>query len=370
MWKATKIIALDQHIESTTVAIAWPGRRPPELNGDIPSTPEAVRKLVRRLDDGRTRLRFCYEAGPCGYGVYRQLTDMGYECTVVAPSMTPRRPGDRIKTDRRDALTLARQHRSGDLTPVWVPDEEQEAIRDLVRCREDFKYTERRARQRLNSFLARHGHVYSGRRRWTQAHGRWLETLSFGHPAQQITFQEYIDAVHEATKVVEALEQDMVRALEDWSLAPVVQALCALRGVGLIVAMTVVAELGDLTRFDSPSKLMAYIGQVPSEYSTGRSRRQGQITKTGNAHVRRVLTQAAWCYRFPARKTAALQRQAEQTSKAVQDIAWKAQRRLCGRYQHLSGRGKQSCKVITAVARELVGFMWAIAWETMPNRAR
>lgn len=367
MWKATKIIALDQHMESTTVAIAGTGRSAPELYGDIPSTHEAVRKLARRFDDGRTQLCFCYEAGPCGYGLFRQLTQMGYECTVVAPSMTPRRPGERIKTDRRDALSLARLHRSGDLTPVWVPDEEQEAIRDLVRCREDFKHTERRARQRLNSFLARHGQVYCGRCRWTRAHGRWLETLSFGHSAQQITFQEYVDAVAAATKVVKALEDDMLRALEEWSLAPVVTGLRALRGVDLIVAMTVVAELGDVTRFASPTQLMAYIGQVPSEHSSGRSRRRGQITKTGNAHVRRALTQAAWCYRFPARKTAAMQRKAEQTSPVVQEIAWKAQKRLCGRYRHLSARGKQSCKIITAVGRELVGFMWAIARETMPQ---
>ena len=368
MWKSTKTVALDQHMDSITVALAAPGRRPPELYGDIPSTPEAVTKLARRLDDGSTRLRFCYEAGPCGYGLYRQLTAMGYECAVVAPSLSPRRPGERIKTDRRDALTLARQHRSGDLTGVWVPDEEQEAIRDLVRCREDFKYAERRARQRLNSFLLRHGRTYSGGSRWTQAHYRWLEKQSFGHAAQQISFQEYIDAVKSATKVVKALEEDMVRALEDWSLEPVVRGLKALRGVDLIVGMTVMAELGDLTRFDAPAQLMAYVGQVPSEHSSGRSRRRGGITKTGNGHVRCVLTQAAWCYRFPARKTPHLQRRAEQTTPSVQAIAWRAQKRLCGRYQHLSARGKPAGTVITAVARELLGFIWAIAGETMPTK--
>jgi transposase len=368
MWKSTKTVALDQHMDSITVALAAPGRRPPELYGDIPSTPEAVTKLARRLDDGSTQLRFCYEAGPCGYGLYRQLTAMGYECAVVAPSLSPRRPGERIKTDRRDALTLARQHRSGDLTGVWVPDEEQEAIRDLVRCREDFKHAERRARQRLNSFLLRHGRVYSGGSRWTQAHFRWLETQSFGHAAQQISFQEYIDAVQSATQVVKALEEDMVRALEGWSLEPVVRGLKALRGVDLIVGMTVMAELGDLTRFDAPAQLMAYVGQVPSEHSSGRSRRQGAITKTGNGHVRRVLTQAAWCYRFPARKTPHLQRRAEQTTPPVQAIAWRAQKRLCGRYRHLTDRGKPAGKVITAVARELLGFIWAIAWETMPTK--
>jgi len=368
MRKSTKVVALEQHMDSITVAVAGPGRRAPELYGDMPSTPEAVSKLARRLDDGNTRLRFCYEAGPCGYGLYRQLTQMGYECSVVAPSLSPRRPGERIKTDRREALRLARQHRSGDLVAVWVPDEEQEVIRDLVRCREDFKHAERRARQRLNSFLLRHGRVYSGRSRWTKAHGHWLEAQCFGHAAQQIVFQEYVNAVCEGTRLVETLEQDMTQALEDWSLAPVVRGLMALRGVGPVVAMTVVAELGDITRFDSPKQLTAYIGQVPSEHSSGRTRRQGGITKTGNGHVRWVLTEAAWSYRLPARKTKHLQRQAEQTSETVQAIAWKAQKRLCGRYQHLMQRGKPTGKVITAVARELLGFMWAIAWETMPRK--
>ncbi|MFH1570482.1 MAG: IS110 family transposase, partial [Gemmatimonadota bacterium] len=320
-------------------------------------------------DDGSTRLRFCYEAGPCGYDLYRQLTAMGHECMVVAPSLIPRRPGERIKTDRRDAVSLARLHRAGELVPVWVPDEEQEAVRDLVRCREDFKHAQRRMRQRLNAFLVRHGRVYPGLSRWTQAHFRWLEKQAFGHAVQQIAFEEYVHAVRHASDLVQALEKDMVSALESWSLAPVVQALRALRGVDVIVAMTVAAELGDLTRFDSPTQLMAYVGLVPSEHTTGGSRRQGSITKTGNGHVRRTLVQAAWCYRFPARRTAHLQRRAEGTSLVVQDIAWKAQKRLCGRFQHLTARGKSAPKAITAISRELLGFIWAIACETMPRPA-
>jgi transposase len=356
-------------MDSLVVATAGPGRQAPQLYGDIAATPEAVTKLVRRLDDGATRLRFCYEAGPCGYALHRQLTAMGYECTVVAPSLIPRRPGERIKTDRRDARSLARLHRSGELVAVWIPGEEQEAVRDLVRCREDFKSAERRARQRLNAFLVRHRRIYAGTSRWTQAHFRWLELQCFGHAAQQIVLEEYVDAVRRAGQKVKALEQDMVSALEGWSLAPVVHALMALRGVKLVVAMTVMAELGDLTRFDSPPQLMAYVGLVPSEHTTGGSRRQGSITKTGNGHVRRVLVQAAWCYRFPARRTAHLQRRAERTSPAVQDIAWKAQKRLCGRFQHLTARGKSGNKIITALSRELLGFIWAIAWETMPRQA-
>ncbi len=314
-------------------------------------------------------MRFCYEAGVCGFTLKQQIEATGSPCIVIAPSLVPRKKGERIKTDRRDALTLARQHRSGDLVAVWVPDEEQEAIRDLVRCREDFKHTQRQARQRLNSFVLRHGLVYSGGGRWTQAHYRWLEMQCFGHVAQQIVFQEYIDAVRRTGELVKALDEDMVQALEGWSLEPVVRALKALRGVDTVVAMTVMAELGDITRFDVPTQLMAYVGQVPSEHSTGRTRRQGSITKTGNGHVRRVLTQAAWCYRFPARKTPHLQRKAEQTSEAVQDIAWKAQKRLCGRYRHLALRGKPAGKVITAISRELLGFIWAIANETMPRKA-
>jgi transposase len=368
MRKTTKIVALDQHMESMTVALLGSRQKMPVIYGDIANRPEAVAKLARRLDDGKTRLRFCYEAGPCGYGVYRQVTQMGHECAVVAPSMIPRRPGERIKTDRRDAASLARLHRLGDLTPVWVPGEEQEAIRDLVRCREDAKHAERRVRQRLNSFLLRHGRVHSGRSRWTQAHFRWLEQQAFDHSAQQIAFEEYVDAVKDAGQRVAQLQTEMVRALEGWSLEPVVRGLRALRGVDLIVAMTVMCELGDLTRFDSPAQLMAYVGLVPSEHSTGRSRRQGAITRTGNAHVRRVLAQSAWCYNHPARKTTALQRKAEQTSPAVQEIAWKAQKRLCHRFHSMTARGKASCKVATAVSRELLGFIWAIACETMPRQ--
>jgi len=218
-------------------------------------------------------------------------------------------------------------------------------------------------KQRLNSFLLRHGRVHGGRSRWTQAHFRWLEQQSFDHPAQQIAFEEYVDAVKDAGQRVAQLETEMSRALDGWSLEPVV------RGVDLIVAMTVMSELGDLTRFDSPAQLMAYVGLVPSEHSSGRSRRQGAITRTGNGHVRRVLAQSAWCYNHPARKTAALQRKAEKTSLAVQDIAWKAQKRLCHRFYSMMARGKTPCKVATAVGRELLGFIWAIACETMPRQA-
>ena len=369
MQESTKFVAMDQHQDSITVATAVPGRGEPALYGKIASTPEAVSRLARRLDDGKTTLRFCYEAGACGYGLHRQLTELGHECMVVAPSLIPRRSSQRIKTDRRDAVSLARCHRNGDLVSVWVPGVQQEALRDLVRCRADMKEAERRMRQRLNSFLVRHGRIYSGKTRWTQAHSRWLEQQRFDEPVQQIVFQEYVDSVGDHGRRVAQLEHEMVQALEGYALGEVVNGLMALRGVDLVVAMTVAVELGDLTRFESPRQLMAYLGLVPSEHSSGSSRHQGGITKTGNAHVRRVLIQSAWCYRFPARKTARLQRRAEKTTQPVQEIAWRAQKRLCGRYRYLTDRGKAKQTTCTAIARELAGFIWAIGCECMPGNA-
>ena len=271
-----------------------------------------------------------------------------------------------MKTDRRDAVKLARLHRSGELTAVWVPDEDQEAMRDLTRAREDIKALELKARQRLGAFLLRHGRVYrSGKSRWTQQHFRWLEEQKFEHPVQQLVFEEYVDTVTEARRRVAGLEAQMREALERWSLRPVVEGLMALRGVDVVTAMTVLAEVGDLTRFDSPRELMSFLGLVPSEHTSGGRRRQGGITKTGNGHVRRVLVEAAWSYRFPARKTRHLRRKAEAAPPAVQAMAWEAQKRLCARYRHLFHAGKVKCQVTTAVARELVGFIWAIACEVM-----
>ena len=316
-------------------------------------------------------ISFCYEAGPCGYDVYRQISKLGHHCDVVAPSLIPTKPGDRVKNDRRDSEKLSRLSRAGELTSVWVPDQEQEAMRDLTRAREDMKGLERTTKQRLNAFLLRYGCIYeSDKSRWTQAHFRWLEKIKFDIPVQQIVFQEYVDAVKQAEARVAGLVKEMEKALKNWALAPVVEALMALRGIKLIAAMTVMAELGDITRFDSPRQLMSFLGLVPSEYSSGQSRRQGGITKTGNGHARRVLVEAGWCYRFPARKTAHLQRHAEKCSDEVQAIAWKAQKRLCGRYAHLLGRGKLKVQVCTAVARELIGFIWAIACEVMNKNVK
>lgn len=367
MKQYSRYVGLDVHKDTIAVAVAEPGNSAPVSYGQIATTPQAITKLLRKMSPHGELVGFCYEAGPCGYGIYRQITGLGHDCMVVAPSLIPRKPGVRIKTDRRDARTLAQLFRSGQLTRVWVPDPDQEAVRDLVRCREDVKAVERHARQRLLSFLLRHGKVYSGKSRWTQAHFRWLEGLRFDRAAQQIVLQEYIETVKEARGRVAGLEDEMAKAMESWSLAPVVRGLMALRGVALVTAMTVMAELGDLTRFDSPRELMGFLGLVPSEYSSGSKRRQGGITKAGNGHVRRVLIEAAWSYRFPARKTAHLQRSAAKTSARVQAIAWKAQKRLCGRYQRLTARGKRTVLTCTAVARELSGFIWAIACEVMPE---
>ena len=366
MEKFSKYVGLDTHKDTIAVSVVDAGGGSARFFGEVANRPAAIKKLIKRFSPDGEVVSFCYEAGPCGYGLYRQITQSGHDCIVVAPSLIPTRPGDRVKTDRRDSEALARLHRAGELTPVWVPDEEQEAMRDLTRAREDMKHLERQSRQRLNAFLLRHGRCYeSGKSKWTQAHWRWLEGIKFTQPVQQIVMQEYIDSVQQQQCRVAELEGEMARAVQEWKLAPVVEALMALRGCRLITAMTVVAELGDISRFDSPRQLMAFLGLVPSESSSGPNKRRGGITKTGNGHVRRLLIEAAWCYRFPARKSAPLQRRAERTSAQVQTIAWKAQKRLSARFRHLNDRGLMRVKISTAIARELSGFMWAIACEVM-----
>ena len=356
-------VGLDVHKETIAVAVARPGREDPVYRGVISNCRTSLRRLIGKLSPDGEAVSFCYEAGPCGYGVHREIAASGHHCDVVAPSLIPRSAGDRVKTDRRDAVKLARLHRSGDLTPVWVPGREQEAMRDLTRAREDMKAIELKARQRLGAFLLRHERIYAGRCRWTQAHFRWLEMQRFETSLQQLVFQEYVETVLEAQRRVAGLEREIQSAVATWSLRPVVEALISLRGVNVLTAVTVLAELGDITRFDSPRQLMSFLGLIPSEHSSGSRRRQGAITKTGNGHVRRVLVEAAWSYRFPARKTAHLRRKAASAPPRVQALAWAAQKRLCGRTRHLKLAGKAHCHVTTAVARELAGFVWAIACE-------
>lgn len=366
MKQFSKYIGLDVHKETIAVSVAEGNGGELRYLGEIANTPEAIKKLVKQLKKPDTDLFFCYEAGGCGYGIYHQLTDFGWDCKVVAPSLIPRKAGDRIKTDRRDSMMLARLLRAGELTAVWVPDGAQEALRDLTRAREDMKHLQRQAKQRLLAFLLRHGKRYSGISNWTQAHFRWLETVKFDQPVQQIVLQEYIDAVNECSKRVASMDRQIEQTAQASPTWPVIEALMALRGVNLLTAVTIVAEIGDLRRFTSAPKLMAYLGLVPSERSSGDSVRRGSITKTGNSHVRRVLVESAWTYRYAARKTANIQRRAEKTSAEVQEIAWTAQKRLCGRYQTLGNNGKIKVQVCTAIARELAGFIWAVGQVVPP----
>jgi transposase len=308
-----------------------------------------------------------YEAGPCGYKLARELADHGYHCEVVAPAKIPRSPGDRVKTDRRDALQLASLARAGALVPVVVPDARDEAIRDLSRAREDAVRARLKARQQLKALLLRHGRRYSGKTSWTAAHARYLAALTFDHPAQDIAFTEYRRAVSECQARVEHLTQALAQQVEQWRMQPVVSALMTLRGLDLVAATTLVAELGDLRRFARPRELMGYVGLVPSEHSSGPKRRLGAITKTGNGHARRVLVEAAWNYRFPARISRILQVRQENQPAEVRDIAWRAQLRLCDRYRRLSARGVQHNKVCVAIARELLGFVWDIGQRVAPE---
>lgn len=356
-------VGLDVHKATIAVAIVRGLRAQAQYFGEIANTPAEIKKLIKRLSPDGEIMNFCYEAGGCGYEVYYQLKKLGQECDVVAPSLIPRKAGTRIKTDRRDAMMLAKLHSSGDLTAVWVPDKEQEAMRDLSRAREDMMQMQTKAHQRLGAFLLRHGKIFEGKSRWTQAHWRWMETITFETAMQQIVLQEYIEAAKDLQRRVLGLEGQIRLAMAGWNLESVVKALMALRGVSMITAVATIAELGDLTRFDTPKELMAYLGLVPSERSSGGNKRQGAITKTGNGHVRRMLVESAWNYRFAARKTRDIQKRAEQTSEQVQAIAWEGQKRLCARYQKLINAGKVKQQVTTAVARELTGFIWAIACE-------
>jgi transposase len=359
--KPITYVGLDVHKDTIAVALAEAGGgKEVREYGKITNTPTALKALATKLSRGGRRLLFCYEAGPCGYGIQRQLSLDGHDCVVVAPSLIPCKPGDRIKTDRRDAINLAKLHRAGELTPVWVPDPAHEAIRDLVRARLAAVRSLRQARQQLTSFLLRHGHHYH-RPAWTLMHRRWMAGLRFEQPAHHIVIEDCIAAVEAATVRRDRLEAHIEAALPDWSLAPVVRALQALRGMALVAAATMVAELGDITRFANPRQLMAYLGLVPAEHSSGAARRQGGITKAGNGAARRMLIEAAWSYRFPARISREQLLRQEGLAKPIRDIAWKAQERLCRRYRKLARTGKSPAVVTTAIARELAGFAWAIA---------
>lgn len=354
-------VGLDTSKLKIAVALAEEGRQGEvRFFGDIENTPEAVRRLVARLTGKYQKLHFCYEAGPTGYGLYRQLTDLGQACAVIAPSLIPKRPGERVKTNRRDAVTLARLHRAGELTAIWVPDAEHEAVRDLVRAREAAMLELREKRQHLQSFLLRHGRIYAGRRPWTKVHANWLANLTFSHPAQYLVLREYRQSIEDTEARLERLTDQVSQVVKSWSMAPVVDAYQAMRGVAFLTAVIFVAEIGDVRRFETPRQLMAFLGLVPSEHSTGETVRRGGITKSGNPRARRVLVEGAWTYRYAARLSRPLQVRQGHLPRTIRAIAWKAQLRLCARYRRLAAAGKRQTVVTTAIAREMSAFLWAI----------
>jgi transposase len=366
MNKTVHYLGLDVHKETIAVAIAPANTSEVRQYGIIGGTLDAVDKLVKKLTHEDVELRFVYEAGPCGYVIARHLRSKGFQCDVVSPSLIPKKASDRVKTDRRDADQLARLYRAGEITGIHVPDQEDEAIRDLVRARYAAICDQKQARNRLKGFLLRHGFRYTGKSSWTDAHKRYLSGLLMPQPAQQIVFQELIHAIDDASERLARLTQAMEDALLGWKWEPVVRALMSLRGVQVLTAMTLVAEAGDMSRFEEPRSLMNFFGLTSSEHSSGGKRVQGGITKCGNTHCRRVLSEAAWHYRLKPLVSQAIQKRQEQQSKAVRLIAWKAQQRLHKRFKQLSAR-KKSVIAATAIARELTGFVWAIACAVKPK---
>jgi transposase len=360
MGKFITYVGLDVHKKTISVAFADEDGSEVRSYGIIDSNLASLGKIVRKLVSRGGQPRFVYEAGPCGYVIYRYLKEQNIECMIAAPSLIPEKSGDRIKNDRRDAKKLARLYRSGELTGVHVPNSEDEAMRDLTRAREDAKIAERKARQHLNAFLLRYGFIYSGKSNWTLAHWRWISDIKMEHESQQFTLQEYVDTARACSERVERITEKIRLLVGRWRFGPVVEALQSLRGVSLVVAATVIAEIGDLNRFNNPRQLMAFLGLIPSEHSSGDKVKRGRITKTGNSHARRMLVEAAWSYRMPARVSRRLQDRQQSLPEKIWKIAWKAQVRLCGRYQRLVARGKPTQVTTTAIARELVAFMWAI----------
>jgi transposase len=371
--KKVRFLGLDVHAETITAAIAEPEGEVRFL-GTIPNREESIRKLIKKLGPVE-QLWACYEAGPTGYTLYWQLTALGVKCEVVAPTLIPVKAGERVKTDRKDSGKLARCYRAGDLTPVWVPDAEHEALRDLVRAREAAKQDQLRARHRLSKFLLRHGQrAPESTKAWTLKYMAWIKQVHFAQAAQEYTLLDYLHEVEHMGERVLRLEQAITEAVK---LAPprmqeVIRSLQALRGVAQITAVTIASELGEISRFASARQLMGYSGAVSREHSSGQRQQRGAITKTGNAHLRRVVIEAAWAYRLRPGIGATLRQRQQGVSEEVKEIAWKAQHRLHKRYRSLMAAGKDRRKIITAVARELLGFIWAIGTRTeaLPGQQR
>jgi transposase len=362
MSKIVRYVGLDVHKDSITIAVADQGRSPARLVDTVGNDWCSLMKVLERLGPYQ-RLRVCYEAGPTGFGLARTLTTGGIHCVVVAPSLVPVQKGRRVKTDRRDARKLAHFLRSGDLVEVAIPDRQTEAMRDLERARDDAKRAERTSRHQLDKFLLRHNRIWSGKSKWTRAHWNWIGEQSFAEESQRRVLNDYITAVQQATCRVASLTADISEQVEDWSLGPLVKALMALRGVQLVTAVVLAAEIGDFRRFPTAAKLMSFLGLVPSVEASGLSTRRGRITRTGNTHARWILVEAAWNYRYRPRPSKAIEARRRAVSPAVRAIAERAERRLSRRYQRLIAKGKLPNKAVVAVARELAGFVWAIAQE-------
>ncbi len=354
-----RFVGLDVHKDTIAIAVADADGSPPETVATVPNQLAAVLSALRCLARG-AKIRCCYEAGPTGFTLARALLEKQIDCMVVAPSLVPKQAGDKVKTDARDAKKLARFLRSGDLTAVHIPDAATEAMRDLERARQDARAAERTARHQLSKFLLRHGRHYD-KKTWTEDHLTWIRTQKFEFEAHNRVLVDYVHAVDAAAARVAQLSKDIGELVESWSLKPLVQAFQALKGVRLLSAVTLAAEIGDFARFSRPSQLMAYLGLVPSEHSSGSSVRRGAITRTGNKHARTALVESSWSYRFRPANSPALRRRSLGVSAEVRAIAWKAQHRLHDKYVRLSGRGKNRQRIVVAVARELVGFLWDIA---------
>lgn len=358
-------VGLDVHKESMVIAWCGEGRKDPvevygKVSGSVANLERVLRKLAKREGVEFKSLRVCYEAGPCGYVIYRRLTELGVSCEVVAPNLIPSKGSDRVKTDKRDARKLASMHRLGELTAVVPPSVEDERMRDLVRARADAVRDSRRSRQQLGGFLLRHGMIYPGKSQWTAAHMRYLRELKLEDTRLKAVLEEYLLARQAAEERIGRLEEHMLTGLQSWGRKEMVEALMGYRGFRITNAMVVVAELGDPCRFKSPAALMNYLGLVVSEHTSSTRRRQGGITKTGNAHVRRALIEAAWAYRLPPKVNRELSLRLERAPALVRPLSWRAQNRLHHKYRRLAAKGKPSQKATVAVARELAGFIWAL----------
>lgn len=359
-------IGLDTHKEFFEVAHELEGRDEQVIHdGRISSAKASVIKMARDFQSKypQATLHFVYEAGPCGYWIYRLLTSLGHCCYVVAPSLLPKKPGERVKTDRKDAMKLAHLLKINDVPIIYVPEAEDEAVRDLSRARQTATNDLNHARLQLKGFLLRNNIRYDGTANWSAKHIRWLNELILPHPAQHIVLQEMLHTIDERMKRLTRLVNELEHQVKQWRYYPVVKAVQAMRGVRFLIAASLIAELGDLRRFDTPRKLMNYLGLTPKEESSGDHRRLGKITKCGNTRARRLLIEGAHAYKHPPKVSTEIQKRQEMLSKEVIDIAWQAQLRLCRRYQRLIHRGKHRNLVVTAIAREMIAYIWAISRE-------